>query len=75
MFIRKWRERDAAKLRKLERRFDELQREYKSLETSYFLLRNELRTVERKVAEKEVTHVQKVKVEIEKPIDYYGWYP
>jgi chromosome segregation ATPase len=75
MWFRKWRERDAAKLRKLEKRFDELQRKYDSIESSYYILRSDIRSVEKRVAEKEVTHIQKVRVELTEPINYGGWYP
>lgn len=75
MFFRKWRESDSAKLRKLEKRFDELQSEYKTLKSYHWNLRRDYRVLEKRVAEKEVTHVQTVKVELTKPFDYDGWYP
>jgi predicted nucleic acid-binding Zn-ribbon protein len=66
--LRKWKESDSARLRKLER-------EHQSLKFEYEMLRDDFRRLEKKVAEKEVTHVQKVHVELHKPFDYDGWYP
>lgn len=73
--FRKWKERDASRLRKLEREFKSLREEYELLKLDYSLLRSQFRSLEKKVAEKEVTHVQKVQVELTKPFDYDGWLP
>jgi hypothetical protein len=66
--FRKWKEKDSARLRKLER-------EHQSLKFDYEMIRADFRRLEKKVAEKEVTHVQKVQVELRKPFDYDGWLP
>jgi hypothetical protein len=66
--FRKWKERDSKKLRQLER-------EFSALKLDYDLLRSEVRRLSAKVAEKEVTHVQRINVTVEKPFDYGGWYP
>jgi hypothetical protein len=66
--FRKWKEKDSNKLKQLEK-------EFKSLKFEYDMLKIDFRRLEKKVAEKEVTHVQKVKVELHKPFDYDGWYP
>jgi hypothetical protein len=66
--FKKWKEKDSYRLKQLEQ-------EFKSLKFDYELLRMDYRTLEKKVAEKEVTHVQKVQVELHKPFDYDGWYP
>lgn len=60
--LRKWEENESNRLKRLEKQFDSLKFEYE-------LLRSEFRTLQKKVAEKEVTHVQKVQVEIKKPYD------
>jgi hypothetical protein len=66
--FRKWREKDSAKLRQLEREFE-------MLKFDYGMLRDNYRRLEKRVDAKEVTHVQKVQVELHKPFDYDGWYP
>lgn len=73
--FRKWKERDARKLRMLERKFDRLSDRFESLNRDYEILRSSYRQLEERVDEKEVTHIQKVKVEVTKPFDYSGWYP
>jgi hypothetical protein len=66
--FRKWREKDSTKLRQLEREFE-------MLKFDYGMLRDNYRRLEKRVDAKEVTHVQKVQVELHKPFDYDGWYP
>lgn len=75
MLFRKWRERDAAKLRKLEKRFEELECKFSSLKLHYGDLRSDYRRLEKRVGEKEITHVQKVNVTLHRPFDYDGWLP
>lgn len=66
--IKRWRERDSAKLRKLEREFELLKLDYE-------LMTDKVWQLERKVNEKEVTYTQRIKVQVDKPFDYDGWYP
>lgn len=61
--FKKWGESESNRLKKLEREFDMLKFDYE-------LLRNNYRTLEKKVEEKEVTHIQKVQVELTKPSEY-----
>lgn len=75
MLLKKWRERDAAKLRKLEKQVEQLQRERDSLKLCLWGMQNDYGKLEKRVKQKEVTHIQKVKVELTKPFDYDGWLP
>jgi predicted nuclease with TOPRIM domain len=73
--FRKWKEGDSYKLRQLESEFASLKREFNTVKFSFDMLRTNYRQLEKKVNDKEVTHVQKVQVELHKPFDYDGWYP
>lgn len=71
----KWRDRDVRKLRKLEKYFEKLNSKFETLLLDYDLLRSSHRHLKHIIKEKEVTHVQRVQVELTKPFDYDGWYP
>lgn len=73
--FKKWNERESKKLRKLESKFEELEMKFAMLELRNNSLRSDYCQLEKRVGEKEVTHVQKVKVELTKPLDFDGWYP
>jgi hypothetical protein len=73
--FRKMEDRDSNKLRKLEREFKTLRHEFEMLKLDYGMLRSDYRSLEKRVDAKEITHVQKVKVELTKPFDYDGWLP
>lgn len=75
MLFRRWKQSDATKLRKLENRFNDLLEEYDSLKCDYRILHAQFKAMEKKIEEKEVTHVQKVKVEINQSVDYWDAYP
>ncbi|MDF1511164.1 hypothetical protein PZE06_23825 [Robertmurraya sp. DFI.2.37] len=66
--FRKWKESDSRKLRALEKEFE-------LIKTDHQLLRAEIRSLRRKLNEKEITHTQRIKVEVIKPVDYDGWLP
>lgn len=88
---RKWKERDAAKLRKLQLKQRELAANFEALKTRFEYVLGDVTTLRREVTglnsevnrllkeveAKEVKHVQvqRVKVTVDKPFDYDGWLP
>lgn len=88
---RKWKERDAAKLRKLQREQRKLVANFEALKTRFEYVLGDVTTLRREVTGlncevsrlrkevevKEVKHVQvkHVKVTVDKPFDYDGWWP
>jgi archaellum component FlaC len=61
--FKNWEENESNKLKRLEK-------DFKSLKFEYEMLRLEFRNIQKKVAEKEVTHIQKVQVEVKKQSDF-----
>jgi hypothetical protein len=63
LMFKKWRDTESNRLKQIEREFEMLKFDYELLRTDY-------KRLEKRVEGKEITHVQKVQVELHKPYDY-----
>lgn len=68
---RKWKERDSAKLRELERKFSDDREDWythrRYIDRQVRLMQEEINVLTEKLSEKEVIHTQKVEVTVKQP--------